>query len=120
MAIRIDDFPRDLGDSEASLTAVLNDAESSSLASNPSSLRSGPQPPPPENLRIASVFQRARQTVPNNEALMEFCRNFVDQLQAGAAPWVVQRLNNTYGPMPTDPSNFSFWMALVSPPLSCV
>jgi Lon protease-like protein len=50
-----------------------------------------------------------------NEELMEICRNFLTQLRAGTAPWVVQRLNNTYGPMPEDASSFSFWMALVLP-----
>lgn len=51
----------------------------------------------------------------SNQELMDVCRHFLDQLRNGTAPWVVQRLNNTYGPMPTDISNFSFWIALVLP-----
>lgn len=50
-----------------------------------------------------------------SEELMETCRNFLIQLRAGTAPWVVQRLNNTYGPMPEDAASFSFWMGLVLP-----
>lgn len=45
--------------------------------------------------------------------LMATCQSFIDQLRSGSAPWLLQRLNNTYGAMPTDPSDFSYWMALV-------
>lgn len=68
-----------------------------------------PQPSDPDTDRHLSI-----QT---NEALMNKCRAFVEQIREGAAPWVVQKLNdfnNSYGNMPTDASNFSFWVALVS------
>lgn len=52
-------------------------------------------------------------TKPTNEELVAICQAFVEQLRNGTAPWVVQRLHNTYGPMPTDHYSFSFWMALV-------
>lgn len=51
------------------------------------------------------------------QELVDLCLAFLDQIQRGAAPWVVQRLNrlnHIYGPMPTDPAYFSFWMAMVS------
>jgi hypothetical protein len=48
------------------------------------------------------------------QQLTDACRAFLAQIQRGAAPWVVQRLNYIYGPMPTDPTHFSYWMALVS------
>ena len=51
--------------------------------------------------------------VESDEALMNKCRTFVEQLRDGAAPWIVQKLNDSYGNMPTDMSNFSFWVALV-------
>lgn len=51
---------------------------------------------------------------PSTEELMASCKAFIEQLRSGSAPWLLQRLNNTYGPMPDDPSLFSFWMALVS------
>lgn len=50
-----------------------------------------------------------------NQDLMNTCKAFLDRLQRGAAPWVVQRLSSTYGKMPTDPALFSFWVALVLP-----
>lgn len=55
-------------------------------------------------------------TKPTNEELVAICQAFVEQLRNGTAPWVVQRLHNTYGPMPTDHYSFSFWMALVRRP----
>lgn len=50
-------------------------------------------------------------------ALLATCHAFLSQLRAGTAPWVVQRLNYTYGPQPpdTDPGAFSFWMGMVLP-----
>ncbi|KAK8858937.1 hypothetical protein IAR55_003168 [Kwoniella newhampshirensis] len=54
-------------------------------------------------------------TPETTEELMSVCRAFIDQLRSGSAPWLLQRLNNTYGSMPEDPSEFSYWMALVMP-----
>ncbi|KAG6897458.1 hypothetical protein C0992_001458 [Termitomyces sp. T32_za158] len=54
-------------------------------------------------------------TNPSNSALMAQCRSFLDQLQRGTAPWIVQRLSSTYGNMPTDVSSFSYWVASVLP-----
>lgn len=51
---------------------------------------------------------------PSTEELVATCKAFIEQLRSGSAPWLLQRLNNTYGPMPEDPSLFSYWMALVS------
>ncbi|WVR07304.1 hypothetical protein IAU60_004345 [Kwoniella sp. DSM 27419] len=47
--------------------------------------------------------------------LMAICQTFIEQLRSGSAPWLLQRLNNTYGVMPTNPGEFSYWMALVMP-----
>jgi len=52
---------------------------------------------------------------PSNTELMATCKDFLQRLQRGAAPWVVQRLSSTYGAMPTDPALFAFWVALVLP-----
>lgn len=54
-------------------------------------------------------------TNPSNSALMAQCRSFLDELQRGAAPWIVQRLASTYGDMPTDVSSFSYWVASILP-----
>lgn len=56
------------------------------------------------------------------QELVDVCRAFLDQIQQGAAPWVVQRLNrlnHVHGPMPNDPAYFSYWMAMVSNFSSC-
>lgn len=54
---------------------------------------------------------------PSNERtipqLMEICHDFLNQMRQGT-PWVVQRLDQNFVPMPTDPSDFSFWMGAVS------
>ncbi|CAG8739811.1 24653_t:CDS:1, partial [Gigaspora rosea] len=42
-------------------------------------------------------------------------RDFIESLRNGYAPWLLQRLNSTYGDMPNDPSDFSFWVASVIP-----
>jgi hypothetical protein len=52
-------------------------------------------------------------TAHTTEEYMTICRSFIEQLRSGSAPWLLQRLNNTYGTMPDDPSEFSYWMALV-------
>jgi hypothetical protein len=50
--------------------------------------------------------------------LMAICESFIDQLRSGSAPWLLQRLNNTYGPIPSDPVLCGYWMASVWPPFS--
>jgi hypothetical protein len=81
------------------------------------SLGLGPAPgaPPgaPPSLPLAPGPPAPDETPHTTEELMAICRSFIDQLRSGSAPWLLQRLNNTYGTMPTDPSEFSYWMALV-------
>ncbi|KDQ16317.1 hypothetical protein BOTBODRAFT_130112 [Botryobasidium botryosum FD-172 SS1] len=52
-----------------------------------------------------------------NEELVAACGEFIEQLRADTAPWVVQRLHNTVGPMPsrTQLGDFSYWMAMTLP-----
>ncbi|KAG6854766.1 hypothetical protein C0991_001193 [Blastosporella zonata] len=64
-----------------------------------------PAPPPPLPLP----------NHPSNSALMDQCRAFLDQLERGTAPWIVQRLSSTYGRMPTEISSFSYWVASILP-----
>lgn len=50
--------------------------------------------------------------------LVDVCTNFIETLRSGSAPWLMTRLNNTYGPMPdasSDVAAFGYWMALVMP-----
>ncbi|KAF4602460.1 hypothetical protein EYR40_005667 [Pleurotus pulmonarius] len=73
--------------------------------------------------RIASSFSAPSPTRsyrpsfdgPSTLELMDTCRTFLQELERGTAPWVVQRLNNAYGLPPTEPAPFSFWVALVLP-----
>ncbi|KAJ7625186.1 PUA-like domain-containing protein [Mycena rosella] len=51
----------------------------------------------------------------SNAELMDICTAFLHQLRRGTARWVVQRLDTVYGPPPSDPAAFSFWIALVLP-----
>jgi Lon protease-like protein len=69
-----------------------------------------PEPYTGSGAAVGGVRLRA----PSDGELMRTCTDFLEQLRRGTAPWVVQRLNNTYGPMPADAAFFSFWMALVS------
>ncbi|KAF5388113.1 hypothetical protein D9615_000429 [Tricholomella constricta] len=120
---RIDDFPEDLTEdpgmgpvaplpSPSATTALTTSASStssppqSSTSGSTSSLRAPTRPP-----SLPTPLQRH----PSNSALMTQCRTFLDQLERGTAPWIVQRLASTYGLMPTDVSSFSFWVASILP-----
>ena len=74
-------------------------------------------PPPTDVPPLTPSFSTTQlPTVPLdaiNAALMDKCRIFVERLRDGAAPWIVQKLNDSYGNMPTDAPSFSFWIALV-------
>ncbi|WVQ83118.1 hypothetical protein IAT38_005256 [Cryptococcus sp. DSM 104549] len=93
---------------------------------DPSAIQMGGPPPGGSFGSMAHVHQGSSGAGPSNvpspddtpestEELMAICRAFIDQLRSGSAPWLLQRLNNTYGSMPDDPSEFSYWMALVMP-----
>lgn len=77
--------------------------------------------PPPDPISTTcsqdSTSSRTSQHFFSTAALLATCHAFLSQLRAGTAPWVVQRLNYTYGPQPpdTDPGAFSFWMGMVLP-----
>ncbi|KAG7562118.1 hypothetical protein FFLO_02400 [Filobasidium floriforme] len=65
--------------------------------------------------RIEDIAVEDETHEPSTAELMGLCKEFIDQLRSGSAPWLLQRLNSTYGAMPEDPSTFSYWMALVMP-----
>ncbi|KAI0225065.1 hypothetical protein L0F63_004913, partial [Massospora cicadina] len=50
-------------------------------------------------------------TVPQLQAE---CISFIEALKSSSAPWLYQRLNATVGPMPSEPSDLSFWISLYS------
>lgn len=49
------------------------------------------------------------------DQLMAKCHEFLEVLRTGAAPWLRQKLNDTLGPMPDSPAEFSYYMAAVIP-----
>lgn len=54
---------------------------------------------------------------PSIEELTEICTSFIETLRSGSAPWLLSRLNHTYGPMPSadEVERLGYWMALVMP-----
>ncbi|UZJ56902.1 hypothetical protein CBS101457_006222 [Exobasidium rhododendri] len=64
------------------------------------------------NSLLSSTFTQL-----DTKQLVAVCTAFIGTLRSGSAPWLMTRLNNTYGPLP-DESNvaaFGYWMALVMP-----
>ncbi|KAI9626014.1 hypothetical protein H4Q26_016002 [Puccinia striiformis f. sp. tritici PST-130] len=51
----------------------------------------------------------------STERLIETCKLFLDLLRSGSTPWIIERLYSTFGPMPDQPTEFSYWMAMVLP-----
>lgn len=99
---RVDDIPEELEEeAERAIASLSSNTTDSSHGESSSSSSPLPTIPCPCS--------------PTTEELMAVCHAFVEQLRNGTAPWVVQRLNNTYGPMPSDANNFGFWMAQVLP-----
>lgn len=110
---RIDDITQE---DEASLEreAVARAAEARSLTATLMPLQPAQLPEPGVGVPLAaSPTIPTEETAQTTEEYMSICRAFIKQLRSGSAPWLLQRLNNTYGTMPTDPSEFSYWMALV-------
>ena len=58
-----------------------------------------------------SVAEKAPQST---EECIRICKSFIDQIRSASAPGMFQRIYNTNWTMPTDPSEFSYWMAHVN------
>ncbi|PWY99211.1 hypothetical protein BCV70DRAFT_163767 [Testicularia cyperi] len=54
---------------------------------------------------------------PSMQELIDICTSFIETLRSGSAPWLLSRLNHTYGPMPGahEVERLGYWMALVMP-----
>jgi hypothetical protein len=53
---------------------------------------------------------------PPTSELIQACRDFVTTLLGGVTTsWMLQRLSSAYGPIPSDPTTFSYWVACVVP-----
>ena len=111
----IEDFPEELEDT---LDAALQDKAASEVEDQTAAVltvlaatATSPLPSPSAATPLTRLPTIPLDTI--NEALMVKCRTFVERLRDGAAPWIVQKLNDSYGNMPTDAPSFSFWVALV-------
>lgn len=121
---RIDDYDDDLGEwaAEEVQSPIPSSSRVPSFVSRPPSPILHTRVMPTRSLRSATRWSRSSpsnlsQRCLSTEALMTACHAFLSQLCEGTAPWVVQRLNHTYGPQPPDnnPGAFSFWMGMVLP-----
>ncbi|KAF8165325.1 PUA-like domain-containing protein [Crassisporium funariophilum] len=99
--------------SEPPSESTSSDSPSSDSPSSPDSSPDDTEEAPSSTSFNITMPRRRRQ--PSNAELMLTCTEFLDRLRRGAAPWVVTRLSDTYGPIPTDPALFAFWVALVLP-----
>lgn len=98
------------------VAASSSTADVSSSTSIPSSIATETESAPSFDMVASSLVQPKRNPADlSTQALMDICEAFIDHLRSGSAPWLLQRLNNTYGPMPDDPTTCSYWMASVSP-----
>ncbi|KAF8076410.1 LON-domain-containing protein [Lyophyllum atratum] len=130
---RIEDYPEDITEDPvpepgASMGSPSTTTSTGSAAPSPSTSASVPSPTSSSALPSTTSSRAASRTLspsrslpqplprhPSNSALMTQCRTFLDQLERGTAPWIVQRLASTYGRMPTDVSSFSYWVASILP-----
>lgn len=49
---------------------------------------------------------------PSVDEMIEFCRNFIEEMGTETAPWVVKKYNDEYGPPPLDDAAaFGWWCA---------
>ncbi|KAG8929639.1 hypothetical protein FRC02_005304 [Tulasnella sp. 418] len=55
-----------------------------------------------------------RNSSPSDE-MIALCREFVQQLRSGSAPFVVEHVNQNYGDEPTDPDALVWWVAALLP-----
>ena len=97
--------------------AVSSQPEPEQLAlyqPNPTNPTSTPSPPAQEE---GLMPFKPVPPEPSIAELVEICTSFIETLQSGSAPWLLSRLNHTYGPMPSadEVERLGYWMALVMP-----
>lgn len=128
---RVEDISEELEEAAERSIASLKPQKGSATASSSSSAESSQavasssgsssasvattQPPTGSDTSSAPSSAPDHTNPPTTEELVAICHAFVAQLRNGTAPWVVQRLNSTYGPEPEDIASFSFWMAQALP-----
>ncbi|KAJ1926062.1 hypothetical protein IWQ60_004107 [Tieghemiomyces parasiticus] len=76
------------------------------------------QPPLPTSIvatTVRSAPTSSAATTPNIAHLVHTCQQFLQILHAQRAPWFIERMRTSLGPIPNTPTQFSFWMATVLP-----
>ncbi|ORY06272.1 hypothetical protein K493DRAFT_23153 [Basidiobolus meristosporus CBS 931.73] len=63
-----------------------------------------PANPTPNSTQVTTV-----------EEMVDTIKCFINTLRNGSAPWLLQRLDKTYGAMPSQPEEFSYWAASIIP-----
>ncbi|KAH8094793.1 hypothetical protein BXZ70DRAFT_991629 [Cristinia sonorae] len=120
---RVDDIQDDDLDLPPPLPPIISQANSTTTEDDGEKIshdhdnkgdifRDAPGPSSSSSVPQTSLVPTQQKT---NQELMDTCRAFLDQMREGAAPWVVQQLDNAYIPMPDDPAQFSFWISLLLP-----
>ncbi|GAA6062818.1 hypothetical protein JCM10212_001550 [Sporobolomyces blumeae] len=95
--------------------------EQAALLSNEQGFNEWQDPDPPAGTEDVDPSNRpSRPPITGNyeltiEQLMQICLDFIRTLRSQSAPWVIQRLNNTVGEMPTTPAEFTWWCGEVMP-----
>ncbi|TFK28728.1 hypothetical protein FA15DRAFT_664762 [Coprinopsis marcescibilis] len=129
---RIDDYPDDLIDSVDLLYPVAGEDDSPSplstslqlpqgdvleegLFAQGSSESSPSTSTPGAPVRRRVKHKRRPNRRPSNAELIDICKKFLERLQRGTNPWVVQKLARAHGEMPSDPALVAFWVASVLP-----
>lgn len=119
---RIDDYEDDLGEwageyEEAPVPSSSSLAPAIAMRPPSSIVLTRISPTQSSSHSVRPLTSNSTRRPLTTVALMAACHSFLSQLRAGTAPWVVQRLNHTYGPQPpdNDPGAFSFWMGMVLP-----
>lgn len=103
-------------------TASANASSNSNPTGNASTPAEEPESPrmpgaappsllPPPSTPGTSETEREQST----EELIATCVSFIETIKSGSAPWLMTRLNSTYGPMPEphEVEKFGYWIASV-------
>lgn len=103
--------------SAPSLERDASSQSNASAGSGPTSHNAGTSSRPAAPTRSSSPQPPAmpHSQEPSTAELIAVCTSFIDTLRSGSAPWLMTRLNHTYGPMPAshEVDRLGYWMALV-------
>lgn len=98
---RVDDLP--LAEEEA--------LEARELAANPRPIADAPSPDGNAAGDQTPIPLEALTT----QELYKMCLDYAEKRGSEASPWLHRRILSTYGPPPTDPARFPYWLASILP-----